>query len=173
MRSNWLLGRVWIQYLVTKDALKVSQRASVEHQRHLFRDLEELKSAPVAAAAALTAARDRADEFVILAMWAEFDRYLIEFFEERTASLRKIRPRPLWVKLEAHISAGVEYWKVDDRLDLLKGLVDPQRIGQAKQVKDFRDGVAHKNPKKRPSAIVDPASTYQLLSEIVAELQTS
>jgi hypothetical protein len=107
---------------------------------------------------------------VILAMWAEFERYLIEFLEARTASLRRIVPRRLWSKLGPHIAKGVENWKGDDRLDLLKGFVDPHRVGEAKEVKKYRDWVAHKNPRRRPSAIVDPDSTYQLLSEILAAL---
>ena len=170
MRSSRPLERVWTAYLITKDALRVSQRASIKHERQLFNDLQVLQSAPKKAESALTAARERADEFVILAMWAEFERYLIEFFETRTSSLRTRSPRVLWRKLGIHISQGVENWKGDERLDLLKGFVDPQRVGQAKQVKEFRDWVAHKNPRKKPSAIVDPVTAYQLLSEILAVL---
>jgi hypothetical protein len=107
---------------------------------------------------------------VILAMWAEFDRVLIEFLETHTEALRKLRPKPLWRKLGPHIAKGVEYWTSDERLEVLKGFVDPQLVGLVKQVKEFRDWVAHKNPRKRPSAQVDPASTYQLLSKILAVL---
>jgi hypothetical protein len=168
--SRRVLEKVWTAYLITQDALKVSQRASVRRERHLFKDLEVLQSAPSAAEAALRTARERADEFVILAMWAEFERNVIEFLEARTESLRSKTPRLLWRLLGSHISQGVEYWKADDRLDLLKGFVEPYRVGQAKQVREFRDWVAHKNPRRLPSTRVDPASTYQLLREILAKL---
>jgi len=45
MSSERPLERVWTAYLITKDALEVSQRASVKRQRHLFEDLEVLESA--------------------------------------------------------------------------------------------------------------------------------
>jgi hypothetical protein len=60
--------------------------------------------------------------------------------------------------------------RLDDSLDILKGIVDPARIGQAKQVKQFRDWVAHKNPRNIPPA-VDPATAYQLLSELIVAME--
>jgi hypothetical protein len=168
MPSERPLERVWTAYLVTKDALQVSQRASVKRQRHLFEDLEVLKSAPRAAESALSAARERADEFVILAMWAEFERSLIEFLEARTQSVQSISPRRLWRRLADHVTQGVERWKGDERLELLKGFVDPVQVGQAKEVGKFRDWIAHKNPRRRPSRKVEPEDTYQLLSAILA-----
>jgi len=121
----------------------------------------------------LGAARERADEFVILAMWAEFERSLIEFLEVRTRSVRSISPRLLWRRLGDHVAHGVERWRPDERLDILKGFVNPERVGQAKEVRKFRDWIAHKNPRRRPSKEVDPASTYQLLSEILETLDTA
>ena len=173
MPSERPLERVWTAYLITKDALQLSQRASVQRQRHLFEDLEVLESAPGAAESALSAARERADEFVILAMWVEFERSLIEFLEARTQSVRTISPRLLWRRLGDHVTQGVEYWKSDDRLDILKGFVNPERVGQAKEVGKFRDWIAHKNPRRRPTKKVEPVDTYQLLSAILAVLDAA
>src|SRR5260370_38465306 len=69
-------------------------------------------------------------------------------------------PRLLWLRLGDHVTQGVERWRPDDRLDILKGFVNPERVGQAKEVRKFRDWIAHKNPRRRPSKEVDPASTY-------------
>jgi hypothetical protein len=55
------ISLVWNAYLITQDALKVTQRASADRQRHLFEGLEVLLSAPKAAESALKSARERAD----------------------------------------------------------------------------------------------------------------
>ncbi len=171
--SKDLLVTAWNAYLVTQDAFKVSQRAALSGHGGLFSDLNVLEAAPDAAELALNSARKRSDEFVILAMWAEFERCVIEFLEKHTESLSSHTPDPLWQKLAPHISKEVEYWRSDDRLDVLKGLVDPQRVGAAKQVNEFRNWVAHKNPNRPPSAQVDPAFAYQLLTQILGDLDSA
>lgn len=164
------LGNAWQAYLITLDALKVSQRASQRAERDLFKDLLVLASAPRRATSAIVHARERADELVILAMYAEFERHLIGFLERHVARLGTRSPRAVWRWLARHLEGQAGRWRPEDTLDLLKGIVDSERVGQVKQVKQFRDWVAHKNPRKLPPA-VDPATAYQLLSDVIVAME--
>ncbi len=64
------------------------------------------------------------------------------------------------------ISKNIEYWKIDEILDVLKVIIDPDLIGQAKQIKKYRDWVAHRNIKKKSPPNVVPERAYSVLAEI-------
>ena len=64
----------------------------------------------------------------------------------------------------------MEYWRIADVLDLLKEHVDSDLIGQAKQIKQYRDWVAHRNMVKGVPADIPPQSAYIILSEILDKL---
>jgi hypothetical protein len=50
-------------------------------------------------------------------------------------------------------------------------LADKNLIGQAKQILEYRDWIAHgRNPDKYPSANITPKFAYNTLSEIVKQL---
>ena len=63
--------------------------------------------------------------------------------------------------------------KSDDILNMFKSLIDSDLIGQAKQVKQYRDWVAHRNISKGAPANVPPKKAYEILSEILRALPYS
>jgi hypothetical protein len=67
----------------------------------------------------------------------------------------------------------MEYWKTGDVLDIFKGIVDPNLIGNAKQIKDYRDWVAHRNPRRPSPTKTDPASAYTVLQQILQRVMAS
>jgi hypothetical protein len=54
-------------------------------------------------------------------------------------------------------------------LDLLKSILPSSNlIGQARQILEYRDWIAHgKNPETAPSANITPTFAYEILSEVV------
>ena len=53
---------------------------------------------------------------------------------------------------------------------MFKEITDPNLIGNAKQVKQYRDWVAHRNIDKGSPPKVAPQSAYQILSKILDDL---
>jgi len=116
--------------------------------------------------------RTRTDEFVVIALWAEFERFLIGYLQERSRIIANRRPKKLTLPLQEQVEDAIEGWRLDDILDLFKPIVGGDRIGDAKNVKKFRDWVAHKNPKKPPPAKIDPRTAYTLLNRIIDEIRS-
>ena len=75
--------------------------------------------------------------------------------------------------IQKKIENDFEFWRFDDALNLLKYVLDPQLVGQAKQIKQYRDWIAHRNPKKPPKTNVSPEAAYRVLSTIVSQLSTN
>jgi hypothetical protein len=99
-------------------------------------------------------------------LWAWFERYLIEFIQAK-AAIASSSPAEFAQRLQARITQAIEYWRPDDLLDLFKTVTDANRIGTAKQIKDYRDWIAHRNPKRQAPAQTEPANAYSLFLEII------
>ena len=67
----------------------------------------------------------------------------------------------------------VEYMKVEELLDSLKGVVDSNSIGYLKQLKQYRDWVAHgRNPEKPPPVrTVDFDKVFKILETVMEQLE--
>ena len=122
-------------------------------------------------ASAIEASQERSDELVIVALWAEFERFLITYLQDRSRAIGKRRPKALGSALQQFVENEIERWRLKDVLDLFKEIVGGQRMGDAKDVKRFRDWVAHKNPKKPPPRKIDPQTAYTLLSAIITDIR--
>jgi hypothetical protein len=164
------LEPVWTAYLVTRDCFRVARRALSRNDRALFSGASLFSSQDAGAESLIEESRARADEFVIVALWAEFERYLITYLQEKGSVVAGQQPRELSAVFQEHLKEQIERWQIDDILDLFKAVIDSSRIGQAKQVKRFRDWVAHKNPRKGTPAKADPKTAYVLLSGIIADI---
>ncbi len=74
-------------------------------------------------------------------------------------------------KIHQKLEHEIEYWKIDDILNLFKVVIDPDLIGQAKQIKQYRDWVAHRNIGKGAPPNVTPKKAYEIISEILNKLE--
>lgn len=162
------LDFAWRGYVSAKDALLVTQRAADSRDHRLLLSTTVFASGRRRATIAL--GRQTLDDLAVVALWAEFERFLFEHLR-RKARCSKIRPPEFSKRVQTKLTREVEYWRIDDVLDLYKGAVDPNLIGQAKQVKDFRDWIAHKNPRKPSPPNIVPTAAYALLTEIVAQIK--
>lgn len=170
--GSTLLEPVWTAYLVTRDCFRVTRRALLRRDPGVFSGTSLLSPHDAAAAESrIEESRARADEFVIVALWAEFERYLIAYLQDKGSAVAQQDPQNLSAALQGHLEEQIERWQIEDILDLFKTVVDSDRIGQAKQVKQFRDWVAHKNPRKGTPTKVAPQTAYVLLSGIIADIQ--
>ena len=166
------LLEVWKMHNVSKDCLKVARRciAGVEGTRGAgqprmlaltgfldgsFTDVEEY----------IQRCERNADEHVVLHLWATFEQVLIDRLAEQIDELRPAGgiQNAILVRTRQELS----YWKPDILLDLLKNSENRERVGLAKQIKAYRDWVAHRNPAKPPPARVTPEIAFRVLSELL------
>ncbi len=118
---------------------------------------------------------DELEDLAILALWARFEKYLRSYFQSKTSCIAALRPTVICSNINSQLNKEIEYWKMNDILDVLKDAnngVDPNLIGQAKQIKQYRDWVAHGRPSKKSySASVTLQNSYITLSAIIKEIE--
>jgi hypothetical protein len=112
----------------------------------------------------------RLDDATVISLWVVFERFLIEHV---MASWPKRTDEPTSFDVRFRTKAGreVERWRLEELLDLYKGWVDANALGTAKQVKSYRDWIAHRNPRKAPSAVIAPDAAYRTLATIVRTVE--
>jgi hypothetical protein len=109
--------------------------------------------------------------FVILSLWSVFERCLVEYLQQHIVISSFPIPE-VGNLLQQQIVEAVEWWKVDEKLEIIKPLLTAKIVGQLKQIKKYRDWVAHRNPSASPSNI-DPETTYLLLRDAVQQLEAN
>lgn len=60
--------------------------------------------------------RSEWDDFVILSLWAAFERVVIDFVREKANILVNQEPRDFSQKLHEFIDGQIEYWKIASRI---------------------------------------------------------
>lgn len=115
--------------------------------------------------------RSDANDYVILSLWAAFERIIMEYLRIQAHKILDNPPTELNRKVHRKVDLEMEYWKSDDILDMFKTIINPDLVGQAKQIKRYRDWVAHRNIAKGPPANVPPKKAYEILSEILCQLE--
>ncbi len=122
----------------------------------------------------IQACQKTAAEFAVLGMWAIFERRVLQRLEQECHKMLVQPANSFNAAVTAKVAGDVEYWKIDQALDLIKPLVaDAGLLGQAKQIKQFRDWVAHRNPRKPTPPQTDPGMVRVLLKQLVRALDTA
>lgn len=170
MASENPLESIWETYVVTRDCLKIAQRAIRRGHGGLLQNTEFMGDSPKDAGIQIRESRRRADESAILSLWVVFERTLIALLQEKGRKLLEVQPVSLAQPLYEKYEIDVEYWRIDDSLNLLKGEVNQDLIGWVKQVKQYRDWIAHRNPRRPQPANLDPKTAYTILSEVLASI---
>lgn len=171
MKSANILDPVWNSYLITIDCLKVAYRSIEKNELHLMSRTQFVGSPVDEAKTMIKDSRETIDDSVIVSLWAIFERNILEYLQFEGRKI--LGPNSTVFNTEVHrkIENEMEYWKSGDILDLFKSIVDPDLIGNAKQIKKYRDWIAHKNPKKGPPPNVPPKTAYKILSDIIAAIE--
>jgi len=166
------LKPVWITYEASKDALKITKRTITHDDKEtlLFRTTFESQELAEANQTIENSLKEVEDLFV-LSLWSTFERFIRRYLG---ATLQTTQPITLAHPIYEYFCDEVEFWKPNQILDLLKRSLfstNPHIIGQAKQIIEYRDWVAHgKNPNKQPSSNITPHFAYKILNEIVEML---
>ncbi len=166
------LPPVMESYQVTMDCFKIAHRTIKEQQVRLF-PLAQWPTQPDAQQQIATAISN-VQELFVFSLWATFERLVITYLQNKGATLQTIAPLDLASPLYEQFRKEVEYWNQKEVLDLLKHLsaIDKHTIGQAKQILDYRNWIAHGKEAHQKSAVktMTPVYTYQVLNDIVTVL---
>ena len=126
--------------------------------------------------AKLSVERIKIKGLFILELWANFDRFLRTYLQEKGLVLKQhVKPPILADVLYEHFQTNVERWEPRDILDFLKKSIfstDPmsqQMIEYAKSIYTYRNWVAHANPKKM-NIEYELQTTFQTLNDIIETL---
>lgn len=171
MKATDVLDNIWHTYQVTNDCLKIASRSVDISDLNLLKKTRFMTSTIDEAKQDIQESRANADDYVILSLWVAFERKLFEYLLWESKRILNDNPNVLTQKVHQKIEAELEYWRIDDALDIFKAIIDSQIIGQVKQVKRYRDWIAHKNPKKAMPQIVTPKMAYSVLLEITRLLE--
>ncbi len=168
--NNNQFAHLWTSYQATLDCLRIADRSVQQGTQHLMKNTIFFNCEVDKAKRVITQSKDEAGDFVILSLWAVFERKLVERLRMESRLMLRNPSVDFNSLLHDKLSADIEYWKSADMLDLFGPLVSEELIMQAKQIKKYRDWIAHKNPGKPTPANVLPQTAYRILAEIIKEI---
>jgi len=157
------IAEIWRTYQVTLDCLEV---ALLEKKRGRIDSLQGtgFMDMPIDVVRRdIQTSRDVVNDHAILSMWTVFEREMVAVLESESRKMLDTPSSAFNQAICRKVEAGIEYWRVSEMIDLFKPLLAIELIGYMKQIKRYRDWVAHKNPKKAPPAKVTPEFTYEVL----------
>ncbi len=171
MKASARLDRIWESWQITRDCMKIAQRSIDRGYKEILGRTGFLMLSSKESENLIMKSREDSDDYLILYLWAAFERTLMEYMKKEGGKILDDDPGDFNRKTYAKIQREMEFWKSDDILDMFKETVDSNLIGNAKQIKKYRDWVAHRNPEKPAPPNISPQSTYQILSRILNELE--
>lgn len=171
MNFNNPLAPVYKAFSVAKDCFKVATRSVRIQHDELIRRTQFIGATPEEANIALDDAARQAADLAILALFATFERFVIEHLQTANRLLAAGYPQHYAGKLAEKFESEVEYWKFGEILDLFKGEVDPALIGQVKQIKQYRDWIAHQNPGKPTPTQATPETAFDVLTRMIEQIR--
>lgn len=154
-----------------RDCLKIAGRAIQRGSIELLDGTTFIGQSKEEARKWIDDARQGAEDLAIVGLWAWFERYLIEYAQTRAGKVATASPVAFAEELSAKVGREIEHWRLDDVLDLFKSLVHPAEIGIAKQIKDYRDWIAHRNPTRTQPAQTEPRTANSVLAAIIEAIE--
>jgi hypothetical protein len=171
MNSENPLVPVYRAFSVASDCFRVAARTFRAQREELIGHTQFFRASPEEVTTALAAAESQAADLAILALFATFERFVIEHLQAANRLLAVGYPRQYSVKLAEKFESVVEYWRFVEILDLFRAEVDPALIGRVKQIKQYRDWIAHQNPNKSTSTRATPDTAFEVLSEMIEQIR--
>ncbi|MCP3020392.1 hypothetical protein [Cupriavidus basilensis] len=171
MSSDNPLEPVYKAFLVSRDSFKVAMRTVREQHEPFIRRTQFVGATPEEAQAALEQASQQASDLAVLALFATFERYVIEHLQTANERLAAGHPTEYSRKLAEKFKAEVEYWRFEEILDLFKPELDADQVGQVKQIKKYRDWIAHRNTNKPVPTQATPETAFDVLSKLTDQIR--
>jgi hypothetical protein len=171
MNFNNPLDPVYKAFAVANDCFKVATRTIQIQHEELIRRTQFIEATPEEANTALEDAAKQAADLAILALFATFERFVIEHLQTANRLLAAGYPQQYANKLAEKFESEVEYWRFSEILNLFKGEVDSDLIGQVKQIKQYRDWIAHQNPSKPTPTQAAPETAFDVLTRMIEQIR--
>jgi len=170
MPSLKALESLIAQYQLASDCFKIAARATKSKVSHLLKDTT-LETNTRSAQKNIQKTRADSADLAVAAMWAYFERELIEYVQRKGEKLAHLKPQPFTTNFSHKVASEIEYWRFAELLDLFSGHIDAGLLGHAKQIKQFRDWVVHRNPNKPAPSKTDPATAYRVFKDIITQVK--
>ena len=171
MNSDNPLAPVDKAFSVASDCFKVATRTIQVQHEELIRRTQFIGATEQEASAVLQDAAKQAADLAILALFATFERFVIEHLQTANRLLAEGYPQHYSAKLAEKFESEVEYWRFGEILNLFKGEVDADLIGQVKQIKQYRDWIAHQNPNKPTPTQATPETAFDVLTRMIEQIR--
>lgn len=171
MPSDNPLEPIFDAYEVSLDCFKVARRSIDARDDRLIAKTQFFGATPDEAETALTDGRTQLVDSAVLSLWSAFERFVIEQVQGRRTSFDSDYPPGFARLLATKFEYEVERWRFAEILDLFKSEIGVDLLGQVKQIKQYRDWVAHRNPKSRTPTKTDPETTFDVLSRVIHEIR--
>ncbi len=164
------LDPVLAWYTTAKDSIRVTRRVVATGiigpvtNKHVFHGKPTADNE-----AALDQAQEELDRLTVLGFVAIFERAL----RDHLAALPIVAAAsgvPLNDRVRDELLRDMEFWNISSRVIELFGTVDANLRGQAKQIIDYRNWVAHGQTQSQPPPVVmTPATAYQRLTDFLTQ----
>jgi hypothetical protein len=169
------LTPLWQVYEMAKNSFKIANRAlNTTEPKARLRLLQRTNVETLTITEAgyiIEESKKEIDALLVLALWAAFERFLRDYLQHKGKALQQhIIPADLADEMYLHFHREVEFWRPEDILEFLKlSLLKPQPhlAGEAKNIYNYRNWVAHGKSPQRKVSSVTPAAAYATLEKIV------
>jgi hypothetical protein len=171
-KASDALDRVMAEYRLNRDVLKIAGRAANAGEKRLLTSTGFYARPEEEVRGELKGMGERLDHITVLNLWVIFERYVLDHVGSQARLLSAAAPAGFATNLESKVRSEMEYWRFDDVLKLFAGWLDPDVLGQAKQIKDYRDWLAHRNESNVPPIIAQPASVRSVLGALMDAIES-
>ena len=167
MMSDNPLDPVWKHYEVTKDCMSVAKK-TLETNHESFLGDTGFVGAPYRQSTALIAeSQDELDDLTVLSLCAIFERRIITLVQRKGRKILEEQPLDLSHQVHSKFVDAVERWRIDDFIGLLERYVGKDLSKDTRAIVEYRNWVAHRNPKKQPEKKTDPKTAYDVLTQFL------
>lgn len=170
MRADNQLEQIWQTYSITIDCLKIAKKTVESDELQLLTETHFAGSAVNESAAWLQDSQLASNDFVILNLWTVFERFVIEYIQDKGAKIREQRPSWFCEGLYEEFEKKSQWW-TDEVLRIFEKRIRKDLIHDARDIRRYRNWVAHKNPKK-PAPSVTPEFAYETLTKLVELIES-
>ncbi len=170
MKPNPLLP-IWSAYSTSEGCFKIAKVALKHQDSVIFLNAAKFSLPNKTDTTQLidTSRKEIKDLFVV-DLWAAFERFVRDYLQDKASKLQQVYPASIGDSMYLYVEVEIEFWKPEDILEkILKNSLNPSSylVGQAKQILQYRNWIAHgKNPNKT-TAKITPEFAYKVLGEII------
>jgi hypothetical protein len=164
------LDNILALYQYNKDCYKIIKNIQETEGDRFFRDTELLYPDKDKIKAMLENIQKQSDDYYILYLWLTFERFIVDFLLTKGEKLIDIKPEFFADNFYCKFKEKVERWPFKEILDLFDQVIDKNLIASVKQIKDYRDWIAHRNINKSKPINTDPVRVYDTLTTMVKQI---